>query len=105
MPGLLPLDRIKIDRSFMRDLMSEPAAKAVVTSIIDLARNLGFACIAEGVETREQLQYLENKECSEVQGLLYSPAVPALACGALILAGKPKFEAPEDTANAGEQAA
>jgi len=78
-PGLLPLDRIKIDRSFMRDLMSEPAAKAVVTSIIDLARNLGFACIAEGVETREQLQYLENKECSEVQGFLYSPAVPALA--------------------------
>jgi diguanylate cyclase (GGDEF)-like protein/PAS domain S-box-containing protein len=100
-----PLDRIKIDRSFMRDLMSEPAAKAVVTSIIDLARNLGFACIAEGVETREQLQYLENKECSEVQGFLYSPAVPALACGALILSGNPKFEAPEGTANAGEQAA
>jgi diguanylate cyclase (GGDEF)-like protein/PAS domain S-box-containing protein len=100
-----PLDRIKIDRSFMRDLMSEPAAKAVVTSIIDLARNLGFACIAEGVETREQLQYLENKECSEVQGFLYSPAVPALACGALILSGKPKFEAPEATENAGEQAA
>jgi EAL domain-containing protein (putative c-di-GMP-specific phosphodiesterase class I) len=84
----------------MRDLMSEPAAKAVVTSIIDLARNLGFACIAEGFETREQLQYLENKECSEVQGFLYSPAVPALACGALILSGKPEFEAPAGTANA-----
>jgi EAL domain-containing protein (putative c-di-GMP-specific phosphodiesterase class I) len=95
-----PLDRIKIDRSFMRDLVSEPAAKAVVTSIIDLARNLGFACIAEGVETREQLQYLETKECSEIQGFLYSPAVSASACGALILSGKPRVEAPEGAASA-----
>jgi diguanylate cyclase (GGDEF)-like protein/PAS domain S-box-containing protein len=88
-----PLDRIKIDRSFMRDIMTEPAAKAVVTSIIDLARNLGFVCIAEGVETEEQLEYLEKKECPEIQGFLYSPALPALACGALMRSGKPGFGA------------
>ncbi len=88
-----PLDRIKIDRSFMRDIMTEPAAKAVVTSIIDLARNLGFVCIAEGVETEEQLEYLEKKECPEIQGFLYSPALPSLACGALIRSGKPGFAA------------
>ncbi|HEX4650354.1 MAG TPA: EAL domain-containing protein [Granulicella sp.] len=86
-----PLDRIKIDRSFMRDIMSQPAAKAVVTSIIDLARNLGFDCIAEGVETEEQLKYLELKACPEIQGFLYSPALPASACGDLILTGKLGF--------------
>jgi diguanylate cyclase (GGDEF)-like protein/PAS domain S-box-containing protein len=86
-----PLDRIKIDRSFMRDIMSEPAAKAIVTSIIDLARNLGFDCIAEGVETEEQLRYLEMKACPEIQGFLYSAALPATACGDLILMGKPDF--------------
>jgi len=88
-----PLDRIKIDRSFMRDIMTEPAAKAVVTSIIDLARNLGFVCIAEGVETEEQLEYLEKKECPEIQGFLYSCALPALACGVLMRSGKPGFAA------------
>src|SRR6202042_851130 len=53
-----PIDRLKIDRSFMRDITTQPAAKAVVTSIIDLARNLGFTCVAEGVETEQQLEYL-----------------------------------------------
>jgi len=86
-----PLDRIKIDRSFMRDIPSQPAAEAVVTSIIDLARNLGLTCIAEGVETTEQLDYLEIKKCAEIQGFLYSPALPALECGQLIRIGKPAF--------------
>jgi diguanylate cyclase (GGDEF)-like protein/PAS domain S-box-containing protein len=86
-----PLDRLKIDRSFMRDIATQPAAKAVVTSIIDLARNLGFACVAEGVETEGQLEYLEKKNCGEIQGFLYSPALPALACGELMRSGKPGF--------------
>ncbi|HTF72687.1 MAG TPA: EAL domain-containing protein, partial [Edaphobacter sp.] len=82
-----PLDRLKIDRSFMHDISTEPAAKAVVTSIIDLARNLGLRCVAEGVETKEQLEYLEEKHCPEIQGYLYSPPVPARACGDLMRAG------------------
>jgi diguanylate cyclase (GGDEF)-like protein len=86
-----PLDRLKIDRSFMRDITTQPAAEAVVTSIIDLARNLGFTCIAEGVETREQLEYLERKRCGEIQGYLYSPAISGAECGLLIRAGKPRF--------------
>jgi diguanylate cyclase (GGDEF)-like protein/PAS domain S-box-containing protein len=86
-----PLDRLKIDRSFMRDITTQPAAKAVVTSIIDLARNLGFTCIAEGVETREQLEYLERKRCGEIQGYLYSPAIGGVECGILMRAGKPRF--------------
>jgi diguanylate cyclase (GGDEF)-like protein/PAS domain S-box-containing protein len=86
-----PLDRIKIDRSFMRDIISQPAAEAVVRSIIDLADNLGFACVAEGVETAAQLVYLQDQGCPEIQGFLYSPGLPAAGCGALMLSGKPDF--------------
>jgi diguanylate cyclase (GGDEF)-like protein/PAS domain S-box-containing protein len=91
-----PLDRLKIDRSFMRDVTTQPAAEAVVTSIIDLARNLGFTCIAEGVETVEQLEYLEKKRCAEIQGYLYSPALPASECGTLMRSGK-AFKNVEET--------
>ena len=83
-----PLDRLKIDRSFMRDITTQPAAEAVVTSILDLARNLGFTCIAEGVETVEQREYLNEKKCAEIQGFLYSPALPAPECAALMRSGK-----------------
>ncbi len=86
-----PLDRIKIDRSFMRDIASEPAAKAVVRSIIDLGNNLGLDCVAEGVETRQQLEYLQKQMCAEMQGFLYSPAVTGAKCGALLRSGKPGF--------------
>jgi diguanylate cyclase (GGDEF)-like protein/PAS domain S-box-containing protein len=86
-----PLDRIKIDRSFMRDIVSQPAAEAVVRSIMSLARNLGLDCIAEGVETHEQLDYLQKQMCSEMQGFLYSPALPAPDCSALLRSGKVDF--------------
>ncbi len=83
-----PLDRIKIDRSFMRDITSEPAAEAIVTGILDLGQKLGFDCVAEGVETRQQLDYLRRRKCAEVQGFLYSPALPVAECGALLRSGK-----------------
>ena len=83
-----PIDRIKIDRSFLRDIGSEPSAEAVVNSIINLGRDLGLACVAEGVETAEQLDYFKRQDCVEVQGFLYSPAVPGAECGELLRAGK-----------------
>jgi diguanylate cyclase (GGDEF)-like protein/PAS domain S-box-containing protein len=86
-----PLDRLKIDRSFMRGITTDPAAGALVSGIIDLARNLGLPCIAEGVETMEQLHFLEARGCSEFQGFLYSPAVPASDCGALMRGRKSGF--------------
>jgi EAL domain-containing protein (putative c-di-GMP-specific phosphodiesterase class I) len=82
-----PIDRIKIDRSFMRDLTSQPAAKAVVQSILQLASNLGFSCIAEGVETEEQLEYLKQEGCAEIQGFFYSPPVTAADCAVLMRSG------------------
>jgi EAL domain-containing protein (putative c-di-GMP-specific phosphodiesterase class I) len=58
---------------------------------LSLSRNLGRGCIAEGVETRQQLEYLQKQVCPEMQGFLYSPAVPAAECGALVRAGNPAF--------------
>jgi diguanylate cyclase (GGDEF)-like protein/PAS domain S-box-containing protein len=78
------LDRIKIDQSFLRDIASQPAAEALVRTIISLGRNLGLTCVAEGVETRQQLQYLQKQKCSEIQGFLYSPALPAPQCEQLL---------------------
>ncbi len=71
-----PLDRIKIDRSFIREVASDPTAAAVVQSIMSLAENLGLGCIAEGVETIEQRKYLQGQRCAELQGFLFSPALP-----------------------------
>ena len=75
----------------MRDIASEPAAEAVVRSIIDLGNNLGLDCVAEGVETRQQLEYLQKQMCPEMQGFLYSPAVTGVKCGALLRSGMPGF--------------
>jgi EAL domain-containing protein (putative c-di-GMP-specific phosphodiesterase class I) len=83
-----PIDRIKIDRSFLRDIASEPTAEAVVRSIMNLGRDLGLACVAEGVETSEQLNYFRQQKCEEVQGFLYSPALPEADCRVLLRAGK-----------------
>ena len=85
-----PLDRIKIDRSFMRDVTSDAAAEAVVRSIISLAGNLGLGCVAEGVETRQQRDYLQKLKCDEMQGFLFSPAVPGAECGKLMQSVKPE---------------
>ena len=83
-----PIDRIKIDRSFMRDVASEPAAKAVVNGILNLGRNLGVDCVAEGVETRQQLDYLQRQKCAEMQGFLYSPALQPAECAVLLGSAK-----------------
>ena len=79
-----PLDRIKIDRSFMRDIGTDPAAEAIVRSILNLGTNLGLSCVAEGVETRQQLEYLQKQMCAEMQGFLYSPGLPVKECGSLL---------------------
>jgi EAL domain-containing protein (putative c-di-GMP-specific phosphodiesterase class I) len=72
-----PLDRIKIDRSFMRDVTTHPSAAAVVQSILHLAESLGLGCVAEGVETSAQLDYLQHELCQEIQGFLMSEPLPA----------------------------
>lgn len=71
----LPLDRMKIDRSFIRDI-SDAYGSAIASTIMRLARDLNLNSIAEGVETREQEARLIAMGCEEMQGFLYSPALP-----------------------------
>ena len=87
-----PIDRIKIDQSFIRDVTSQPAAEAVVRSILNLGRNLGVACIAEGVETRQQRDYLYKQMCPEMQGFLFSRPLAAADCSALLRSMKHGFK-------------
>ena len=70
-----PLDRIKIDRSFVRDMMNDHSTAAIVHSILDLARQLDLDCVAEGVETEEQLDHLREERCPGIQGFLLSRAI------------------------------
>ena len=70
-----PLDFLKIDRSFVADLATEPASAVIVQMVIDLAHALGLQAIAEGIETDEQLIHLAAAGCDIGQGFLWSPAV------------------------------
>jgi diguanylate cyclase (GGDEF)-like protein len=73
----LPLDTLKIDRSFINDVFQAPQNATIVTTIIAMARGLKLRVIAEGVETQEQFDFLREQGCQAMQGYLFSPAVPA----------------------------
>jgi EAL domain-containing protein (putative c-di-GMP-specific phosphodiesterase class I) len=79
-----PFDKIKIDRSFVRDL-ERADCSAIVEAVAELAAKLGMATTAEGVETQGQLDMVRAKGCTEVQGYLFSPPRPAGHVPALIL--------------------
>jgi len=72
----LPLHQLKIDQSFVRDLTVDRSDKAIVDTIISMAQSLNLDVIAEGVETEEQRQYLENAGCVTYQGYLFSQPIP-----------------------------
>ncbi len=73
----LPIDVLKIDRSFVRGIADDPKAAAIATSIVALARSLQLAVIAEGVETEPQLACLRRHRCDQIQGYYFSRPVPA----------------------------
>ncbi|WP_235549839.1 EAL domain-containing protein [Paenibacillus sp. Soil766] len=74
---LFSIDRLKIDQSFVRDIMTDSNDADIVATIIAMAHNLGIDVIAEGVETKEQLDFLRSQNCHEVQGFYYHRPLPA----------------------------
>ena len=72
-----PIDTIKIDRSFVDDIVTDPNDATIVLAMIALAHSLRLTVIAEGVENREQLDYLLRNGCQKIQGFIYSPPVNA----------------------------
>ena len=83
----LPVDEVKIDRSFVRAMLDEEADLSIVRATIDLGRNLGMGIVAEGVETEELRAALVSLGCEAAQGWLWGKPAPAAELDALIATG------------------
>jgi EAL domain-containing protein (putative c-di-GMP-specific phosphodiesterase class I) len=72
-----PVDILKIDRSFIRDVHIDFDDAAISSAIIAMSHSLGLKVVAEGVENQEQLEFLRERDCDQVQGFYFSKALPA----------------------------
>ncbi|MFZ4808548.1 MAG: EAL domain-containing protein [Hyphomicrobiaceae bacterium] len=95
-----PFDAIKIDRSFVRDVLSDTHCRAIVDTALRLATRLDMATIAEGVETGEQLAYLISEGCTHAQGYFIAPPAPAASIPATMFAVAERLRAARETAAA-----
>jgi diguanylate cyclase (GGDEF)-like protein len=91
-----PIDKLKIDRTFIGELMSRADDASIVRAIVSLAHNLRLKVVAEGVETNEQLELLRSLGCDQYQGFCFSPAVPAPQFAELLVASRKQAEAETD---------
>src|SRR5215472_15586461 len=91
-----PIDKLKIDRTFIGELISRADDASIVRAIVSLAHNLRLKVVAEGVETSEQLELLRSLGCHQYQGFCFSPAVPAPQFAELLIASRKKAEAETD---------
>jgi len=80
----LPIDKLKIDRSFINEIAARPDDASIVQAIVSLAHSLRLKVVAEGVETAEQLEFLRNLACDQYQGYFFSKPLPAPAFEALM---------------------
>jgi EAL domain-containing protein (putative c-di-GMP-specific phosphodiesterase class I) len=83
-----PIDSLKIDRSFVIDLPDDANASAIASAIVSMSKRLQHRVVAEGVETRAQLQFLEAHGCDEIQGYFFSPPLPPEKFEAMVMDDK-----------------
>jgi len=76
----LPVDRLKVDQTLIRDMTADKKTAAIVRTIISLGKDLGLSVIAEGVETAQQLEMLQNFGCDQAQGFLLGRPLPPKTC-------------------------
>jgi len=79
-----PIDCVKIDRSFVQNITTDPNSAAIALAVIGMARRLGLRTVAEGVETEGQLRYLAANDCDEMQGYYFSRPLPPAECALLL---------------------
>jgi EAL domain-containing protein (putative c-di-GMP-specific phosphodiesterase class I) len=96
-----PVDRLKIDQSFVRDISVDPGDAAIVSAIVAISKSLALKTVAEGVETDEQLEFLRELRCDEFQGYYFSRPLLADDLAAL-LRSRVDTAAPRLAARAGE---
>jgi diguanylate cyclase (GGDEF)-like protein len=80
----LPVDTLKIDRAFVRDMAADANDAAIVSAIVGIAKSLGLHLVAEGIESAEQLECLRTLGCGAGQGFFFSPPIPADRCAGLL---------------------
>jgi len=80
----LPIDTLKIDKEFVGDITTDPDDEAITATVINMAHSLGLNVVAEGVETAEQVEYLREQGCDEIQGHWLSRPLPAAQCFAFL---------------------
>jgi EAL domain-containing protein (putative c-di-GMP-specific phosphodiesterase class I) len=84
-----PIDALKIDQSFVRQIATAPNETTIVTAVISMGRSLNLRVVAEGVETQEELAFLQAHECDEAQGYYFSRPVAAQQFAELLQSGAP----------------
>ena len=85
-----PIDTLKIDQSFIRQVSTKPPETTLLTTVIRMGRNLNLRVVAEGVETEEELEFLQAQQCDEAQGYYFSRPLPAREFATLLESGLTK---------------
>lgn len=83
-----PINALKIDRSFIRDIRTPSEGSGIAKAILAMAKSLNYLVVAEGVETDEQFAFLQERECDQMQGYLFSQPLPAEQLGGILRAGR-----------------